>query len=91
VVQILPEPLVDFRVLEPLARLAVHLGGAGLEYQDMPAILQGRDITVQRPPIIASSGASVTHDPARLALWTEFHEKVATLSEQERAVFEMHY
>jgi RNA polymerase sigma factor (sigma-70 family) len=39
----------------------------------------------------ASSGASTTHDPARLALWTEFHEKVATLGEPERAVFEMHY
>ena len=35
--------------------------------------------------------ASATCDPARLALWTEFHEKVATLGEQERAVFEMHY
>jgi RNA polymerase sigma factor (sigma-70 family) len=40
---------------------------------------------------LASSDAGTTHDPARLALWTEFHEKVATLSEQERAVFEMHY
>ena len=39
----------------------------------------------------ARSAASTTCDPARLALWTEFHEKVATLSEQERAVFEMHY
>jgi RNA polymerase sigma factor (sigma-70 family) len=39
----------------------------------------------------APPAASATHDPARLALWTEFHEKVATLSEQERAVFEMHY
>jgi RNA polymerase sigma factor (sigma-70 family) len=39
----------------------------------------------------ALSAASTTHDPARLALWTEFHEKVATLSEPERAVFEMHY
>ena len=37
------------------------------------------------------SAASSTYDPSRLALWTEFHEKVATLSEQERAVFEMHY
>src|SRR6516225_3130423 len=37
------------------------------------------------------SAASTSHDPARLALWTEFHEKVAALSEQERAVFEMHY
>jgi RNA polymerase sigma factor (sigma-70 family) len=35
--------------------------------------------------------SSNTHDPARLALWTEFHEKVAALGEQERAVFEMHY
>src|SRR5262245_32806350 len=39
----------------------------------------------------AASAASATCDPARLALWTEFHEKVAALSEQERAVFEMHY
>jgi RNA polymerase sigma factor (sigma-70 family) len=39
----------------------------------------------------APSAASATHDPARLALWTEFHEKVAALGEQERAVFEMHY
>jgi RNA polymerase sigma factor (sigma-70 family) len=35
--------------------------------------------------------AANTYDPARLALWTEFHEKVSTLSEQERAVVEMHY
>jgi RNA polymerase sigma factor (sigma-70 family) len=34
---------------------------------------------------------STTHDPARLDLWTEFHEKVATLGELERTVFEMHY
>jgi len=40
---------------------------------------------------LAPAAASATHDPARLALWTEFHEKVATLGEQERAVFEMHY
>jgi RNA polymerase sigma factor (sigma-70 family) len=39
----------------------------------------------------APSAASATHDPARLALWTEFHEKVAALGEQERAVFEIHY
>src|SRR5262249_32032861 len=39
----------------------------------------------------APSAGSTTCDPARLALWTEVHEKVGTLSEQERAVFEMHY
>jgi len=30
-------------------------------------------------------------DPARLALWTEFHEHVTTLPDEERAVFELHY
>jgi RNA polymerase sigma factor (sigma-70 family) len=39
----------------------------------------------------APSAANTTWNPARLALWTEFHEKVPTLSEQERRVFEMHY
>src|SRR5262249_54550376 len=37
------------------------------------------------------SAGSTSCDPARLALWTEFHEKVGTLSELERVVFEMHY
>lgn len=32
-----------------------------------------------------------TYDGARLALWTEFHNKVAELDEAERTVFEMHY
>jgi RNA polymerase sigma factor (sigma-70 family) len=32
-----------------------------------------------------------THDPAKLAVWTEFHAKAATLPDDERAVFEMHY
>jgi RNA polymerase sigma factor (sigma-70 family) len=32
-----------------------------------------------------------TYDSARLAQWTEFHEKVGRLSEPERSVFEMHY
>jgi RNA polymerase sigma factor (sigma-70 family) len=32
-----------------------------------------------------------TYDSARLAQWTEFHEKVGRLNEPERSVFEMHY
>jgi RNA polymerase sigma factor (sigma-70 family) len=32
-----------------------------------------------------------TYDGSRLALWTEFHNKVARLEDAERAVFEMHY
>lgn len=32
-----------------------------------------------------------TYNPNRLALWTEFHEAVAALPDDERSVFEMHY
>jgi RNA polymerase sigma factor (sigma-70 family) len=39
---------------------------------------------------IASAGAE-TLDPARLALWSEFHARVANLPDQERQVFELHY
>jgi RNA polymerase sigma factor (sigma-70 family) len=38
---------------------------------------------------VASGGQ--THNPERLARWTEFHEKVASLPDDERSVFEMHY
>ena len=37
----------------------------------------------QRTPL-EPTAANRTYDPSRLALWTEFHEKVATLDEQER-------
>jgi RNA polymerase sigma factor (sigma-70 family) len=39
------------------------------------------------PPEFANN----TYDPARMALWTEFHQKVSALGEEERAVFELHY
>jgi RNA polymerase sigma factor (sigma-70 family) len=32
-----------------------------------------------------------TYDGERLALWTEFHNKVASLNDDERTVFELHY
>jgi RNA polymerase sigma factor (sigma-70 family) len=32
-----------------------------------------------------------THDPGQLALFTEFHEQVETLPEDQRRIFEMHY
>jgi RNA polymerase sigma factor (sigma-70 family) len=35
--------------------------------------------------------AGQTLDPARLAEWTEFHGRVSSLPDDERAVFEMHY
>ena len=32
-----------------------------------------------------------TYDPGKLAMWTDFHQRVERLAEDERAVFEMHY
>jgi RNA polymerase sigma factor (sigma-70 family) len=32
-----------------------------------------------------------THEPSRLAFWTELHREVAALPEKERVVFEFHY
>ena len=42
------------------------------------------------PGGFASAGGQ-TLDPARLALWSEFHARVADLPEDERQVFELHY
>jgi RNA polymerase sigma factor (sigma-70 family) len=38
-----------------------------------------------------AAAAGQTLDPARLALWSEFHARVANLPEDERQVFELHY
>jgi RNA polymerase sigma factor (sigma-70 family) len=38
-----------------------------------------------------ASAAGQSLDPARLALWSEFHARVANLPDAERQVFELHY
>lgn len=50
--------------------------------------MQPRDATTTEQPL---EPGNQTLDPSRLALWTEFHERVQTLEETERTVFEMHY
>ena len=54
----------------------------------------------QRETLLGQSGSlsasrgepgSQTYDGERLALWTEFHNKVTGLSEDQRTVFELHY
>ena len=57
--QILGEPLVDLRVVEPLPRLSVHLGCAWLEQEHMPPVLERRHVLVERLPVIGDD-----HDPA---------------------------
>ena len=54
----------------------------------------------QRETLLGQSGSftgsrgepgNQTYDGERLALWTEFHNKVASLKDDERTVFELHY
>jgi RNA polymerase sigma factor (sigma-70 family) len=61
---------------------------------------QTRDDDRWRQPITGAqdSGAAPTldvgdssHDPARLAFWTEFHHQVARLPNNQRIVFDFHY
>src|SRR5262249_16039628 len=35
--------------------------------------------------------SQMTFDPAQLMMWNEFHQRVETLDENQRKVFEMHY
>lgn len=35
--------------------------------------------------------SQLTFDPVQLTMWNEFHQRVETLEEDERKVFEMHY
>lgn len=40
-------------------------------------------------PRPAYEKADTTHEPSRLAAWSDFHEKVGALPEEERAVFDL--
>jgi RNA polymerase sigma factor (TIGR02999 family) len=47
-----------------------------------------QDSSQTRPPF---EEADTTWDPAQLAIWTEFHEKVGELPEKERSVVDLHW
>ena len=52
-VQVGGKPGMDLGVVEPLARVAVNLGGGGLKHQHVPPVLQGGDVAVERLPVVA--------------------------------------
>jgi RNA polymerase sigma factor (sigma-70 family) len=56
------------------------------EHHQNETLLSGNDSLAQR-----NEPADQSLDGARLAIWTEFHNKVGTLDEAERTIFEMHY
>jgi RNA polymerase sigma-70 factor (ECF subfamily) len=43
------------------------------------------------PDTVAEPSADSSGDPARLALWTEFHRQIGLLPEEEREVFDLHW
>jgi len=45
----------------------------------------------ERSSRLAGQPDDNTYDASRLALWTEFHEQVGALPDDQRTVFEMHY
>jgi RNA polymerase sigma-70 factor (ECF subfamily) len=81
-----------------LFRLAAHkIRQVLLDLADRERRRRGREVVGLGDASTSTLGngpaepAGETHNPARLAQWTELHEQAAALPEQERAVFEMHY
>lgn len=56
------------------------------EHHQNETLMSGNDSLAQR-----HEPADQSLDGARLAIWTEFHNKVGTLDDAERTIFEMHY
>jgi len=70
-------------------RLAAHkIRQVLLDLADRQRRLEQREVLGQEA---LDGHGQLTYDPGKLAQWTEFHQKVAGLAEDERTVFEMHY
>jgi RNA polymerase sigma factor (sigma-70 family) len=76
-------------------RLAAHkIRQVLLDMAERQKRLDQRETFLSRGDSQASARRELgdqTYDGSRLALWTEFHNKVARLEDAERSVFEMHY
>lgn len=76
-------------------RLAAHkIRQVLLDMSDKQRRADQRETFLGQSGAQSSNGnepANQTYDGERLALWTEFHNKVGTLAEAERTVFELHY
>src|SRR5512135_3150063 len=58
-VEIFAKPAVDLRIVKPPAGFPMHLKGAGLKVEHMPAVLERCDVLVEGLPIVGDN-----HDPA---------------------------
>ena len=84
-----PPTVADFfrlaahKIRQVLLDMAAH---HQRHFQRHQSLLPGADSQASR-----GEPGDQSLDGARLAVWTEFHNKVGTLAEAERTVFEMHY
>jgi RNA polymerase sigma factor (sigma-70 family) len=75
-------------------RLAAHkIRQVLLDMADRQRRIDQRETFLSHGSSLAGNGepANQTYDGARLAQWTEFHNRVGRLEDLERSVFEMHY
>jgi RNA polymerase sigma factor (sigma-70 family) len=76
-------------------RLAAHkIRQVLLDMADRQRRIDQRETFLSRAesqPAAAHEPSNQTYDGAKLAQWTEFHDKVGRLEEPARTVFEMHY
>jgi len=77
--------LMFHKVRQVLLDLAMRQTRDNARWRQEPL---GTDGSTTAAPLF---GGDTTHDPARLAFWTEFHHEVARLPDQERIVFDFHY
>lgn len=81
-----PQTVQDF------FRLAAHK----IRHVLLDMVEDSRRLSVERPLekgdlSIALDQSQQSNDPAQLMMWSEFHQRVSNLEENERQVFEMHY
>jgi RNA polymerase sigma-70 factor (ECF subfamily) len=78
--------LAAMEIRRELIDLARHYGGpAGLGRHHVSRLGADGSGSAPGPPELGDD----TDDPARLAAWTEFHDQVGTLPEEEREVFDL--
>jgi RNA polymerase sigma-70 factor (ECF subfamily) len=78
--------LAALQIRRELIDLARHYyGPAGMAAKHETLVPRGGQET--SPPALDPSDSR--HEPGKLALWTEFHERVGALPEEEREVFDL--
>ncbi|MCI0359422.1 MAG: sigma-70 family RNA polymerase sigma factor [Planctomycetaceae bacterium] len=86
----------DPPTVEDFFRLAAHkIRQVLLDMADRRRRIEQRETLLgtgsMRLTAAGESASGQTYDAAKLALWTEFHNRVGQLPDAQRSVFEMHY